>query len=274
MSVTVRQCPPSVLIVDDDALVRSFLRAALEQSARVVEAETGEQALGILEAPRWTVDLVLLDYVLPKQSGLEILRVTKRRWPWIRVAILTGFGSEDLAVQALRAGANDYLKKPIQLDSLLESVRTLTTANGGGVVTSVEPGDDARKVDPRIRVALAFLRAHFAEEITLDDVAREAALSRSHFCRLFRHETGALFHEYLLQLRVSRAKALLPDCYLTVSEVAYSVGFNDLSHFDRTFRRIVGRTPTEYRTSLKRAVDVVRRTVLFHGAVLLSSAVI
>jgi YesN/AraC family two-component response regulator len=276
MSVTVRQCPPCVLIVDDEAQVRSFLRAALAQSARVVEAETGEQALGILESPRWTVDLVLLDYVLPKQSGLEILRVTKRRWPWIRVAILTGFGSEDLAVQALRAGANDYLKKPIQLDSLLESVRTLT-AKGWGVVTSVtsvEPDDDARRADPRIRLALAFLRAHFAEEITLDDVAREAALSRSHFCRLFRHETGALFHEYLLQLRVSRAKALLPDRHLTVGEVAYSVGFNDLSHFDRTFRRIVGRTPTEYRTSLKCAVDVVRCTVLFHGAVLLSSAVI
>jgi YesN/AraC family two-component response regulator len=255
MSVTVRQCLPWVLVVDDDGLVRSFLRAALEQSARVVEAETGEQALGILEAPRWTLDLMLLDYVLPKQSGLEILRVTKRRWPWIPVAILTAFGSEDLAVQALRAGANDYLKKPVQLDRLLESVRTLTTATGkrvgGGGVTSVEPGDEARRVHPRIRLALAFLREHFAEEITLDDAAHEAALSRSHFCRLFRHETGVLFHEHLLQLRVSRAKALLSDRHLTVSEVAYSVGFNDLSHFDRTFRRIVGRSPTEYRTSLK-----------------------
>jgi AraC-like DNA-binding protein len=60
-----------------------------------------------------------------------------------------------------------------------------------------------------------------------------------------------LFHEHLLQLRVSRAQALLSDRHLTVSEVAYSVGFNDLSHFDRTFRRIVGRSPTEYRTSLK-----------------------
>jgi AraC-like DNA-binding protein len=122
---------------------------------------------------------------------------------------------------------------------------------GGGVMNSMEPGDEARRVHPRIGRALAFLREHFAEEVTLDDAAREAALSRSHFCRLFRHETGVLFHEHLHQLRVSRAKALLSDRHLTVSEVAYSVGFNDLSHFDRTFRRIVGRSPTEYRTSLR-----------------------
>jgi len=194
-SVTGRKFPPCVLIVEDDALVRSFLRSALEESARVVEAETGEKALGILEAPRWALDLMLLDYILPKQSGLEILRVTKRRWPWIPVAILTAHGSEDLAVEALRAGANDYLKKPIQLARLLESVRTLTTANykrvDGAVMTSVERVDESTKIDPRIGRALAFLREHFAEEITLDDAAREVALSRSHFCRLFRHETGS-----------------------------------------------------------------------------------
>lgn len=254
-SVTVRQCPPNVLIVEDDALFRSFLRAALEEDSRVVEAETGEQAIGILEAPRWTPDLMLLDHVLPRQSGLEILKVTRRRWPWIPVIILTAFGSEDLAVQALRAGANDYLRKPVPLDTLRESVRALTTGRGEGVgrsvTTAVEQRDGTRSVHPNVRRALAFLREHFAEEITLDDVACEAALSRFHFCRLFHRETGVLFHEYLHELRVTRAKALLADRHLTVSEVAYTVGFNDLSHFDRTFRRIVGRSPTEYRTSLR-----------------------
>jgi YesN/AraC family two-component response regulator len=255
-SVTVRHHPPSVLIVDDDVLMRSFLREALqeEEDARVVEAGTGEQAIGILEAPRGALDLVLLDHILPGQSGLETLRITRRRWPWIPVIILTAFGSEDLAVQALRAGANDYLRKPVPLDTLKQAVRMLTTGRGEGmgrhVATTVEQRDEIHSVRPNICRALAFMREHFAEDITLDDVARAAALSKFHFCRLFHHETGVLFHEFLHQIRVTRAKELLADRHWTVSEVAYTVGFNDLSHFDRTFRRIVGRSPTEYRTSL------------------------
>ena len=95
------------------------------------------------------------------------------------------------------------------------------------------------------------MRAHFAEPISLSGVAREAGLSRFHFSRLFHHEIGTPSHEYLQDLRVSRAKALLANRYLRVSEVAYAVGFNDLSHFDRTFRKMVGRSPSEYRALLQ-----------------------
>lgn len=61
------------------------------------------------------------------------------------------------------------------------------------------------------------------------------------------------FHEYLNGLRLTRAKALLADRHSRISEVAYAVGFNDLSHFDKTFRKMVGRSPTEYRASLQSA---------------------
>lgn len=249
---------PVVLIVDDDARVRSFLRSALEGSALVLEAKDGEGALDLVrQHAERDLDLVLVDYVLPKRSGLEVLSVTKRSWPWIPVVIITGFGSEELAVQALRAGANDYLRKPIALDSLSEMVRTQTTPGaevaGSGVAGAVDRRDVTGVGHPNIRRALAFVREHFTEAITLADVAHEAALSRFHFCRLFHHEVGVSLREYLQEIRVGRAKALLVDRHVTVSEVAYAVGFNDLSHFDRIFNRKVGRSPTAYRRSLARA---------------------
>ncbi len=255
-SVAVRDASPGVLVVDDDALTRAFLRDALEADARIVEAADGDTAIAVLSAHAGSaVNLVLADYVLPGRSGLEILEVTRRRWPWIPVVIVTAFGSEDLAVQALRAGASDYLRKPLDPDVLVASVRALTTVQHrqerGAAGTSVDRIDELRTLHPGIRRAVAFVREHFADAVPLAVVAREAALSRFHFCRLFRRETGIAFHDYVHELRVRYAKALLADRQLTVTEVAYRVGFNDLSHFDRTFRRLVGASPTEYRASLR-----------------------
>lgn len=253
-SVAVRLYVPGVLVVDDEPLVRSLLRDALAARARVVEAEDAEQAIEILQGrARETIDLALVDHVLPKRSGLELLQITKREWPWLPVVLITGFGSEELVLKALRGGASDYLRKPIQMKALLEIVGALTAqphVAPGFVKTRGDLDGHARAVHPNIHKGLAFMREHFAEAITLTDVAREAGLSRFHFCRLFHHETGVPFHEHLHDLRVTQAKALLANRYRRVSEVAYAVGFNDLSHFDRTFRRIVGYSPSEYRRSM------------------------
>ena len=255
-SVTVGRYVPGVLVVDDEPLVRSFMRDALAARARVVEAEDGEQAIEILHRrARDTIDLALVDHVLPKRSALEVLQVTKRNWPWLPVVLLTGFGSEELAVKAWRAGASDYLRKPIQLQVLLKVVAALTARpprEPGSAKTASDEIGDAPAIHPNVCRGLAFMREHFAEAITLTDVAREAGLSRFHFCRLFHHETGVPFRDYLHDLRVTRAKALLADRYLRVTEVAYVVGFSDLSHFDRTFRKMAGCSPSEYRRSLWR----------------------
>jgi DNA-binding NtrC family response regulator len=117
---------PCVLIVEDGGLVRSFLRTAIESTARVLEAHDVDEALRILKSRAAdTIDLMLLDYVLPGRSGLDLLKITTRHWPRIPVVLMTGFGSEALAVQAFRDGVKDYLKKPIALDALM---RTVTTA--------------------------------------------------------------------------------------------------------------------------------------------------
>jgi YesN/AraC family two-component response regulator len=235
---------PLVLIVNDEMSTHSSLRAAVEPIARVIEATDGEQALVIMhEQTGAMIDLVLLDDVLPWCSGLELLREVRRLRPLIPVVMITAFGSEELAVEALRAGASDYLKRPVALDALKRTVAHLVQTRGTDSAASAG--------HPNIRKALAFIGDHFAEDITLKDVAREAGLSKYHFCRLFHRETGVTLIKYLHAFRVGRAKALLADRYLQVTQVAYAVGFGDLSHFNRTFRRIVGRSPSEYRASLR-----------------------
>jgi YesN/AraC family two-component response regulator len=254
-TMTSQNLLPVVLVVDDEPLVRSFARHSLQQIATVVEAENAEQAFEILGDRMTATHVALVDDGLPDRSGLDVLKATKHAWPWIRVVILTAFGSEDLAVQALRGGASDYLRKPMTFAALLETVGKLLYVGVGSepAVATASPGSrqEPSRMHPNIRRAVAFVREHYAETIGLNDVAREARLSRFHFCRLFRAETGMSFHEYLNDLRVRQAKLLLANRFLRISEIAYTVGFNDLSHFDRTFRKKVGRSPTEYRALLK-----------------------
>jgi YesN/AraC family two-component response regulator len=257
MSLAVQRSLPVVLIAGD-VTTRSSLKAGLYGYARVLEAKDSEQAIEILqERATWDIDLAIVDDALPRQSGLEVLRLAKRRWPSVPVVITTAVGSEELAVQALRAGASDYLKKPIEGDMLRATVKRLTTSRGemvGPSATFDGIRSDVRGMHPNVRRAILFLLEHFSQEITLADVARAAALSRFHFCRLFHHETGVSLHQYLNTLRVNRAKVLLADRYLRITEVAYAVGFNDLSHFDRVFRRLVNKSPREYRRSLAGSV--------------------
>ncbi len=238
--------------------MRGLFRTALEGLVRVLEASDGDQALKIIQdgAGRG-VDLVLADHRVPKRSGLEVLRLSRQLWPWIPVVLITGYGSEQLAIEALRAGATDYLKKPVDVTELKRVVlahartRRLPAEPGANRAEASAPfPEEASATHLGIRRALAFVQAHFTEPITLSQVAGEAGLSKFHFCRLFRRQAGQPFREYVRCLRIDQAKTLLADRRMTITEVAYATGFDDLSHFDNVFNRMVGVSPTGYRKAI------------------------
>jgi two-component system NtrC family sensor kinase len=106
-----------VLIVDDDELTIKQLKNELQRNFyEAVEAFSSQAALHILE--KQEIALVLLDVKLPDMDGLELLRIIKERWPQCEVIIVTGFGTQNIAIQSLRRGAIDYIEKPIKLDEL------------------------------------------------------------------------------------------------------------------------------------------------------------
>ena len=102
---------------------------------------------------------------------------------------------------------------------------------------------------PSVMGAKEFIHAHFTEPVTLAQVATAVHVSPFHFCRVFRAATGVTLTEYVSRLRVERAKTLLVDGFVRVSEVAYATGFGSISQFNTVFRRCVGKTPTQYRSA-------------------------
>ena len=103
---------------------------------------------------------------------------------------------------------------------------------------------------PIIARARQFIAQNKTEAISLGAVARAAGASVFHFCKMFRKATGLNFTDYVVRVRLEDAKTRLVNPNLRISEVAYDVGFQSLTQFNRTFQRILGQSPTEYRAQL------------------------
>lgn len=113
--------------------------------------------------------------------------------------------------------------------------------------TSIDAGAGAR--DPRIRIALDRLRASYADDLSVDDLAKSAGMSRFHFSRLFRDQVGEAPYKHLLRIRIARATELLRGGRHTVTEAAFAVGFGDLGRFARAFRAEHGVSPSTIRAT-------------------------
>jgi AraC-like DNA-binding protein len=103
---------------------------------------------------------------------------------------------------------------------------------------------------PVISRAKEYIGAHQAEDITLSEVARAVNTSSFYFCKMFKKVTGLNFTDYVSRIRIEKAKNLLLNRNLRISEIAYEVGFQSLTHFNRVFKRILGVSPTQYRARL------------------------
>jgi two-component system NtrC family response regulator len=113
--------PFAILIVDDEAAQRTMIRGFLQkQGLHVSDVGSGEQALRAVQCEIF--DLVISDYKMPMMSGLEVLEGIKQINPILPVVILTAYGTVDSAVEAMKAGAYDYLSKPVDLDELLHLI--------------------------------------------------------------------------------------------------------------------------------------------------------
>jgi AraC family transcriptional regulator len=107
----------------------------------------------------------------------------------------------------------------------------------------------AGPVDRRLRRAIEFMHDNYSRELSVDEIAAAAYLSEYHFAHLFKRITGLTPHTYLANLRLERARALLLETALPISEIAATVGYQSQSHFTKAFKFVTGVTPRVFRTS-------------------------
>jgi AraC-like DNA-binding protein/ligand-binding sensor protein len=137
---------------------------------------------------------------------------------------------------------------PKQYDSMVKLLGIF--AKHLGMVANQIVVHDQNNEPPMITRAKEFIKTHQTDDISLGDVAGSVNTSTFYFCKMFKKSTGLNFTDYLSRVRIEKAKNLLLNPNLRISEIAYEVGFQSLTHFNRVFRKLVGQSPTQYREKL------------------------
>jgi len=148
-----------------------------------------------------------------------------------------------------------YFATPVVSRKKLDSVGSLLTifADHLSMKSNQLAVQTAHAEPPVITKARQYIQENYSEHLSLGQVAAAVHTSIFYFCKLFRKVTGTTFTEFVSRTRVEKAKNLLLNPNLRISEIAYAIGFQSLTHFNRVFKSVVGESPTTYRTRLPKA---------------------
>lgn len=270
-----------VVIIDDEPIIVTGLTKLVPWAAYGCEvagtASDGQEGLELIRELR--PDIVFSDIYMPKMDGLLMAAALKSEFEDTELTILTGYRDFELVQRALRLGVTRFILKPSNMEELEEALKAMTeklkkkgiypaptalqdkdgqeavqqTESGGELEVAeetTEGGEESPAGSFVVNNALAYMRENYHHKITLKDVADNTYVSQWHLSKLLNRHTGQSFSELLNSIRVEAAKELLKNPALRVGDVADEVGFLDLAHFSRVFKKITGVSANEYRNRL------------------------
>lgn len=233
-----------ILIVDDDKDFREELAAYLHQY-NVLQASSGSEALKLVKKPN-LIDLVILDVVMAGFDGIEVLTEMKKIDSNLSIIMLTGNSTRDITVEALRARADDYFEKPVDLNGFHDAIKRILRHKNR------EQFADLHGINQKIAQSKQLIERNYDKMISLKDIACELCISPKYFSRVFKEHTGIGFQEYKLRVKIRHAEALLQKKEYTINQIADMFGYKNLESFIRLFKKAKGATPAMYRKRHKR----------------------
>ena len=239
-----------VVLIDDEPLITEGLRKIVSWEKYHCEVVgTAEDAVSGAELIRSLQPHILFtDIRMPGDDGLTMLAGLRSEFPEMQVAVLTGYREFSYAQEAIRLGVTRFLLKPSRMDEIHEALEAMTARLSSGNTEEASESENAGSF--LINQATAYMQKHYAEKLTLQDVADACYVSQWHLSKLMNRHTGKSFYDILNTLRIRAAKDLLKDPGLRISDIGEMVGYADTAHFANVFKTLVGLRATEYRNLL------------------------
>jgi signal transduction histidine kinase/DNA-binding response OmpR family regulator len=249
---------PLLLIVEDNDDVRSLIKEALSSDFRIIEATDGDQGLEIAKAK--VPDLIISDIMMPGMNGYELSQQIKQNeiTSSIPIILLTAKAGDEAHLEALKSKADSYLTKPFNHEILRAKIKQILgerekLRNRYSQELILKPKEiTINTVDEKFLVKLQeILDIHMTDpEFTADNFSKETGMSRMQLHRKLKNLLGVSATEFLRNERLNVAMELLKKPGLSISEIAYSVGFNDADYFARCFKTRFGVTPSRFKEQL------------------------
>ena len=195
-------------------------------------------------------DIVFTDISIPGLDGLKMIAALKSEFPQMQISILTGYRDFDYCQEALRLGVCRFLLKPSKLEEIEEALKVMADILKKN---NVEPKEESSEENSAgcfiVKNALAYMEENYAQKLTLGLVAEKTYVSQWHLSKLLNKHEGRNFSEILNQIRVEHAKELLKELSLRIVDISEMVGFTDVAHFSRVFKKLEGLYANEYRNT-------------------------
>ncbi len=258
-----------VIIVDDEPIIVKGLSKTIpwdKYNCLVTgTACNGKEGMELINSQK--PDILISDIHMPGLDGLTMIASIKSQFPNMQICILTGYRDFDYAQRAIYLGVTRYLLKPSKMNELLDALEVMTLNLSNSTLNlknekynqdmkeSKETNEDNAMEESAsnsfiVRNALQYIEAHYKEKIMLSEVADQIYVSQWHLSKLLHRHTGQNFLEILNNIRIDKAKDLLNNPALRIGEIAEEVGFADIAHFSKVFKRIVGISANEYRNTV------------------------
>ena len=246
---------PNLLIIEDNPDVAQYLYACLEGHYRLALGQDGEE--GINKALEQVPDIIVSDVMMPKKDGFEVCQALKQddRTSHIPIVLLTAKADVESRIAGLEHGADAYLAKPFDKKELLVRLEKLLELRDKlrARYTALDALGDKNNTNPQPEDEFVMkLRSEVEANIEDEDfgilqLCRAVGMSRTQLHRKIKALTGKSTSIFVRAIRLQKAKELLEQTDLNISQVAFEVGFKDPKYFSRTFAEEFGESPNQMR---------------------------
>lgn len=253
---------PNVLVVDDNVDLCNMLKLQLDDKFNVQLAHDGAE--GIKKVNLYHPDVVVTDQMMPRMDGMEMLKRIRSDFQisHIPVIMLTAKGDEASKIQAISEGANAYIVKPFSKDYLIVRIEQLLSErkrfreqmcgdNDAGNATGELSDNYANYLEKKDLDFIEKIHQVVEEnmensDFNIDAIAASIGLSRSAFFKKLKSLTGLAPVDWVKEIRLNKSVELIKTTDLSISEIAFAVGFNDSGYFSKCFRKKYNQSPREY----------------------------
>lgn len=247
-----------VAIIDDEPIIVEGLSNIIEWEKRgckiVGAAGNGLDGLDLIQKEE--PDIIFSDISMPMMDGLTMIASIKSQFPDIQITILTGFRDFDYAQKAISLGVSRFLLKPSKmneleeaLDFMIEKAKEKIKEKSEIPLEKPDLPEESEASSFVVKNAKEYIEKNYTEKLTLSEVAENIYVSQWHLSKLLNKYCGKNFSEILNTVRISEAKKLLREPSYRIGDITEMVGFSDMAHFSRVFKKMEGISPNEFRNT-------------------------